>query len=170
MYHFLNFCQLPPGISLYKCKLYRATIIRTIRVHCGGTIRPIGTQSGGVSSAHCMYNHQHVLSVIYFILYLKPRVLLLLFTQSTVHACNAEDMCWFVQQQTLIFVYMHGDCFYKIKPIKGQPQRSCEKMHKMQLNSLLLSKHHDDINCGCAKGLNVRLGSDYFALSTSWRT
>ena len=96
-------------------------------------------------------------------------MLLLLFTQSKVHACNAEDMCWLVQQQTLIFVYMHGDCFYKIKPVKGQRQRSCEKMHRMQLYSLLLSKH-DDINCGCAKGMNVRPGSDYFAPSTSWGT
>ena len=52
---------------------------------------------------------------------------------------------------------------------KVSVKEAVKKMHKMQLYSLLLSKH-DAINCGCAKGLNVRPGSDYFALSTSWGT
>ena len=59
--------------------------------------------------------------------------------------------------------------FKKSNLAKVSSKEAVKKMHKMQLYSLLLSKH-DDINCGCAKGLIVRPGSDYFALSISWCT
>ena len=65
---------------------------------------------------------------------------------------------------------MHGDDFYRIKPGKGQWQRSCvQKCAKFSFIRCC-SESMMSINCGCAKGLNVRPGSDYFALSTSWGT
>ena len=87
------------------------------------------------------------------------------------HACNAEDMCWLVQKtNTNILIYTcMVSAFIKKNLAKVSGKEAVKKIHKMQLYSLLLSKH-DDINSGCAKRLNVCPGSDYFVLSTSWGT